>query len=98
MSLYRYCKENGKEYLLRQWDAEKNAPLTPHGVGSTNRARVWWVCEKGHAWQTQIASRARGNSGCPICMKEKIAARVAQRRAAQENKKRNLPINSITGY
>ncbi len=89
MSFYSYCLEHGKEYLLKEWDQGKNAPLTPESIGSTNTVRVWWKCEKGHQWQTQLASRARGNSGCPLCLREKIAARVEKRRAAEAEKKRN---------
>lgn len=88
MSLYKFCVQHGKEYLLREWDAEKNAPLTPENVARTSTTRVWWKCAKGHAWQTQISSRAKGNSGCPICLREKIDARMARRRAAEAEKKR----------
>jgi hypothetical protein len=97
MSFYSYCLKQGKEYLLEQWDAEKNAPLIPESIGSTNTTRVWWKCEKGHGWQTQLASRARGNSGCPLCMREKIAARVENRRAAEAKKKQARGRNAKTG-
>jgi hypothetical protein len=90
MSFYSHCVYHGKTYLLEQWDAEKNAPLTPDSIGSTNTTRVWWKCDKGHSWQTQLSSRARGNSGCPVCLREKIDARVERRRlAAEKEKKRN---------
>lgn len=97
MSFYSYCLKHGKEYLLEQWDAEKNAPFTPESIGSTNTVRVWWKCEKGHLWQTQLASRARGNSGCPLCMREKIAVRVEKRRAAEAKKKQARGRNAKTG-
>ena len=47
-SLYDYCMEQGLEYLLKQWDTERNAPLTPQTVtaGSSDK-RIWWRCEKG---------------------------------------------------
>lgn len=97
MNFYGYCLRHGKEYLLAEWDAEKNRPLTPENIGSTNTARVWWRCEKGHAWQTQLASRARGTSGCPACRREKIAARVEKRRAAEADKREKNRTNSKTG-
>jgi len=28
--------------------------------------RVWWRCERGHEWQSEVYSRTRG-SGCPAC-------------------------------
>lgn len=27
-TLYDFCRKNGKEYLLAEWDKEKDAPLT----------------------------------------------------------------------
>jgi len=87
MSLYSYCVKHNKEYLLREWDAEQNAQLTPGSVARTSTSTVWWKCEKGHSWQTQISSRAKGNSGCPICLREKIGARMEKRRAAEAEKK-----------
>ena len=87
MSLYSHCVKHGKEYLLEQWDAEKNAPLMPETIASTSTERVWWKCEKGHGWQTQLSSRVRGSSGCPVCLRAKIDARMEKRRAAQAEKK-----------
>ena len=28
-TLYDFCRENGKDCLLAEWDAEKNGTLTP---------------------------------------------------------------------
>lgn len=78
--MYSHCIKYGKEHLLREWDAEKNAPLTPQAVASTSTARVWWTCDKGHSWQTQLASRVRGSTGCPVCLRERIDARMERRR------------------
>lgn len=94
MSLHSYCVKCGKEYLLREWDTEKNARLMPESVARTSTAMVWWKCEKGHSWKTQISSRAKGNSGCPVCLREKIDARMEKRRAAEEKIKENHDIES----
>eukprot|EP01083_Nonionella_stella_P219704 786727_1 len=34
-----------------------------------SRMKVWWQCsaDPAHVWQTQICSRIRKNSGCPMC-------------------------------
>lgn len=96
MSLYSHCKKYGKEYLLCEWDVEKNAPLAPESVARTSTATVWWKCEKGHSWQTQISSRAKANSGCPICLREKIDVRMEKRRA-ETDKKRECRKNPILG-
>lgn len=89
MSFYSYCMKHGKELLLGQWDAENNMPITPEGIACTSTDRVWWKCEKGHFWQTQLASRAKGNTGCPICLREKIDTRMEKRRLAAAEKKKS---------
>jgi hypothetical protein len=93
MSLYSHCLKHDKQYLLEQWDAEKNAPLTPEKIASTSTERVWWRCENGHPWQTQLSSRVRGNTGCPVCLREKIDTRVEKRQAAKTSKKHQKKSN-----
>ena len=51
--------------LADQWDYEKNT-LKPSEVTLSSDKRAWWICEKGHSWQTSIHHRQRG-SGCPYC-------------------------------
>lgn len=53
--------------LARQWDAEKNAPLTPQQVTAGTRRKVWWKCARGHSWRASVTSRANQKTGCPIC-------------------------------
>lgn len=53
--------------LARQWDLEKNAPLTPRDVTSVSYRKVWWRCGKGHSWQAAIRDRVNGGTGCPVC-------------------------------
>lgn len=65
-SLYKHCLDNNKQYLLSQWDAAKNTPLTPEDVTYGSKTKVWWQCEKGHSWQATIVSRVHG-TGCPVC-------------------------------
>ncbi len=93
MSLYSHCLKHDKEYLLEQWDAEKNYPLMPEKIASTSTERVRWKCEKGHSWQTQLSSRVRGGTGCPICLREKINARIKKRRTTEEEKKQHIKLN-----
>ena len=55
--------------LAKEWNYERNNPLTPFDVTCNSGKKVWWRCEKGHEWQAQIASRNWGN-GCPQCANE----------------------------
>lgn len=58
--------------LAAQWDTEKNGSLTPEAVSPNSNRRVWWRCEKGHAYCAVIAYRAQSSSGCPYCTNRKV--------------------------
>ena len=86
MSLKTYCLENNRHRILEEWDEEKNHPLTPDDIGHTSMTPVWWRCEKGHSWCTQLRSRSKTSTGCPKCREEKLAAkRERNLNAAREN-------------
>ena len=73
-SLQEHCLRTGKTDLLAEWDAEKNAPLTPQTMPHSSREKVWWRCPKGHSWQAGVQSRARMGCGCPVCRGRRIIA------------------------
>lgn len=52
--------------LAREWHPTKNAPLRPKDVTHGSEKKVWWMCKKGHEWESLISSRSRGH-GCPYC-------------------------------
>ena len=52
--------------LAKEWNHMRNNGLTPADVLPNSDKKVWWICEKGHEWQTQIKVRTKGN-GCPYC-------------------------------
>jgi hypothetical protein len=52
--------------LAKQWHPTKNGSLTPRDVTLHSGKNVWWICDKGHEWQTRIADRSAG-IGCPYC-------------------------------
>ena len=58
--------------VAAQWHREKNGALTPEAVSPYSNRRVWWLCEKGHAWQAQIMARTGSVSGCPYCAGRKV--------------------------
>ena len=53
--------------LAGQWNYEKNIDLKPWEVTATSIEKVWWTCNKGHAWEAQIWTRYKKHSGCPYC-------------------------------
>ena len=52
--------------LAVQWHPNLNGDLTPADVTYSSGKKVWWLCDKGHAWQATVDSRNTGN-GCPCC-------------------------------
>lgn len=55
--------------LAKEWDYEKNYPLTPNDVTSGSKKKVWWICQKGHKWESSVCNRT-GGSGCIYCTKQ----------------------------
>lgn len=58
--------------LVKEWDSEKNAPLTPERVLAGTHRKIWWRCKKGHSWQTAVISRIRNRTECPVCAGRKV--------------------------
>ena len=57
--------------VAKEWHPTKNENLTPRDVMIGTRRKVWWICERNHAWQAAVASRAEG-AGCPVCSGKRI--------------------------
>jgi len=55
--------------LAKEWHPTKNRELTPEKVGAGSGKKVWWICSKGHEWQSIIAYRNNGKCKCPSCMR-----------------------------
>lgn len=70
-TLNDYCSRTDMQYLLDEWDEEKNIPLTPNNVTHGSGRKVWWHCAKGHSWQAAICGRTMGRK-CPYCAGKKV--------------------------
>ncbi len=55
------------------WNSKRNAPETLASINSHTRKKFWWICEKGHEWETLPAVLARGGR-CPFCSNKKVLA------------------------
>ena len=86
LKLKDFCIKEGKEYLLTEWDYEKNLLFTPETISHTSSLPVWWKCEKGHSWQTQLRSRAKSLTRCPKCLEAEL--RKKRKEKAKEYAKR----------
>lgn len=57
--------------VASSWHPEKNGSLTPAEVVPGTKRKVWWICPKGHEWESSVADRCR-SKGCPICKNRRI--------------------------
>lgn len=65
-----WCKNNDKQYLLDEWDYDKNEIL-PSQVSKGAEKQVYWKGKCGHSWKQFLYSRTgKHEQGCPICGKE----------------------------
>lgn len=62
-------KDNKK--LMKQWDYDKNSNLDINTIKLGSRHNAWWICDKGHSYNSRIESRTRG-SECPYCSNHKV--------------------------
>jgi len=52
--------------LCKDWNYEKNNK-SPDLFTPFSSQKVWWICSKGHTWETQIRARTISHCGCPYC-------------------------------
>ncbi len=64
------CLQTVNPKLAGEWHATRNGPLTPMDMKAGSNKKVWWLCKKGHEWQTSIVHRNTGQ-GCPYCVGKK---------------------------
>lgn len=53
--------------LAAEWHPTMNGDLTPDDVDASYADDVWWLCAQGHPFRAQLSSRARYETGCPVC-------------------------------
>ena len=68
----KVSKDNNLLFLFpevtKQWHPIKNGDLTPNKITYGSRKKVWWLCPKGHSYESIVKSRTGKNStGCPSC-------------------------------
>jgi len=61
--------EKSNPKLSKEWHPRNK--LTPSDVTPRSSRKVWWICNKGHEWESSIVSRSKGN-GCPYCSGQKV--------------------------
>lgn len=58
--------------LAAQWHPSRNLPLSAHDLTVRSKRSVWWKCQRGHEWEMDIRTRARGIGNCPYCMGKRV--------------------------
>lgn len=63
----QYVSDNAQ--LMAEWNSEKNVDIAPSTITLGSNKKVWWICHKGHEWQSTVNHRNNGRN-CPYCDKE----------------------------
>ena len=54
--------------IAKEWHPLKNGDYTPRDVPPASHKKVWWLCPKGHSYNTVVKSRTTGSiTNCPKC-------------------------------
>jgi len=60
--------------FIKEWNYEKNFPLTPDSFTRFSGEKVWWICSKKHEWKTTVANRTgKSSHNCPYCSGQKVS-------------------------
>jgi very-short-patch-repair endonuclease len=62
-------------HLVKEWHPTKNGELTPKDFASQSHKKAWWLCPKGHSYDSIIGNRAKKKkpTGCPYCAGQKVS-------------------------
>lgn len=56
--------------IIKYWHPTKNGTLTPDSFTKGSHEKVWWICNYGHTFKSEISTQCV-RFGCPVCNKEK---------------------------
>jgi hypothetical protein len=59
-------------HLVKEIHPTKNGNLDAKKLRPGNKQKIWWICSRGHEWETAIQYRTAKNrpTGCPHCHKQ----------------------------
>ena len=61
------CLEVTHPDIASQWHPHLNGRLAPTDLVAGSPRKVWWLCAKGHSYETAVNSRTRLGTGCTYC-------------------------------
>lgn len=53
--------------IAAQWHPTLNGNITPEQVTYATTKKFWWICDKGHAYEAEVAKRTLRGHGCHYC-------------------------------
>lgn len=64
--------------IAKEWDYERNNPLTPDKISAHSGKKAWWKCPKcNSSYSSVVASRtSQDRCGCPNCKHTKLFKKV----------------------
>ena len=60
--------------LAKEFDTEKNLPITTKTINAGTDTVLWWICPKGHSYDVDGSHRVTQGAGCSICSSARIFA------------------------
>ena len=57
--------------IAKEWDYSKNDKLPEDYLPRSNK-KVWWICPKGHSYNSVINNRTSGGATCPYCANKRV--------------------------
>jgi Zn finger protein HypA/HybF involved in hydrogenase expression len=58
--------------LSKEWHPILNAENTPTNIFPSSKEKHWWICEKGHEFESTPFQRHYMKQGCPYCRGLKV--------------------------
>lgn len=59
------------DIISKSWDFSKNT-ADPKDVLLANKDKHWWLCSKGHSWDSTVDSVCASGHGCPYCSGNRV--------------------------
>ena len=59
--------------IAKEWNYEKNSPLTPSDIGKGYDGDIWWKCSNHEhpSYKAKVYNRTKKGTGCKKCYKER---------------------------
>ena len=59
--------------IASEWHPTKNSDLKPEDFTFGSKKKVWWLCPKGHSYDSTINGRTNKSLGCPFCSGKRVS-------------------------